>query len=128
MYIYYYRLLHFKERRIKIHLHLEGAIPLEALWELIQKYGGDKSVIDYKQMNYSVVGEVSKQFQLSFKYFLIGLPLVFNILPDKIFIAILTYCICIITIGPKFYYAFLLYAHSCIKNMHFHAYENLRFS
>ena len=36
--------------KIENHLHLEGAIPLEALWELIQKYGGDKSVIDYKQL------------------------------------------------------------------------------
>jgi len=30
--------------KIEIHLHLEGAIPLDALWELIQKYGGDAEV------------------------------------------------------------------------------------
>jgi adenosine deaminase len=30
--------------KIENHLHLEGAIPLETLWTLIQKYGGDKSV------------------------------------------------------------------------------------
>jgi adenosine deaminase len=30
--------------KIENHLHLEGAIPVETLWTLIQKYGGDKSV------------------------------------------------------------------------------------
>ncbi len=30
--------------KIELHIHLEGAIPLKALWELIQKYGGDNSV------------------------------------------------------------------------------------
>jgi adenosine deaminase len=29
---------------IELHLHLEGAIPHSALWELIQKYGGDSSL------------------------------------------------------------------------------------
>jgi adenosine deaminase len=29
---------------VELHLHLEGAIPLEALWELLQKYGGDPTV------------------------------------------------------------------------------------
>jgi adenosine deaminase len=32
--------------KIELHLHLEGAIPHQALWELIQKYGGDASVPD----------------------------------------------------------------------------------
>jgi adenosine deaminase len=27
--------------KVEIHLHLEGAIPLPALWQLVQKYGGD---------------------------------------------------------------------------------------
>jgi adenosine deaminase len=27
--------------KVELHLHLEGAVPLEALWELVQKYGGD---------------------------------------------------------------------------------------
>ncbi|MBC8346816.1 MAG: adenosine deaminase [Candidatus Marinimicrobia bacterium] len=30
--------------KVELHLHLEGAIPLDALWTLIQKYGGDSSV------------------------------------------------------------------------------------
>jgi adenosine deaminase len=28
--------------KVELHLHLEGAIPHAALWELIQKYGGDR--------------------------------------------------------------------------------------
>lgn len=32
--------------KVELHLHLEGAIPHQALWELIQKYGGDSSVPD----------------------------------------------------------------------------------
>jgi adenosine deaminase len=31
---------------VELHLHLEGAIPLTALWELIGKYGGDPAVPD----------------------------------------------------------------------------------
>jgi len=30
--------------KIENHIHLEGAIPYETLWQLIQKYGGDKEV------------------------------------------------------------------------------------
>ncbi len=30
--------------KVEIHLHLEGAIPCEALWELVRKYGGDPAV------------------------------------------------------------------------------------
>lgn len=33
--------------KVEIHLHLEGAIPTEALWQLIQKYGGDPEVPNY---------------------------------------------------------------------------------
>src|SRR5438309_1471626 len=29
--------------KVELHLHLEGAIPHNALWEVIQKYGGDSS-------------------------------------------------------------------------------------
>ncbi|MFQ5593633.1 MAG: adenosine deaminase [Anaerolineae bacterium] len=32
--------------KVELHLHLEGAIPHAALWQLIQKYGGDPSVPD----------------------------------------------------------------------------------
>jgi adenosine deaminase len=32
--------------KVELHLHLEGAIPLPALWELIQKYGGNSEVPD----------------------------------------------------------------------------------
>jgi adenosine deaminase len=30
--------------KAELHLHLEGAIPLDALWELVKKYGGEKEV------------------------------------------------------------------------------------
>ena len=32
--------------KVELHLHLEGAIPLPALWELVEKYGGDPTVPD----------------------------------------------------------------------------------
>ena len=32
--------------KAELHLHLEGAIPLDALWQLIEKYGGDETVPD----------------------------------------------------------------------------------
>jgi adenosine deaminase len=38
--------------KIENHLHLEGAIPLDTLWELIQKYGGDESVSDYAHLKH----------------------------------------------------------------------------
>jgi len=36
--------------KVELHLHLEGAIPYEALWELIRKYGGDASVPDLEAL------------------------------------------------------------------------------
>ena len=36
--------------KIELHIHLEGAIPHVALWELIQKYGGDPSVPDLRTL------------------------------------------------------------------------------
>ena len=30
--------------KAELHLHLEGAIPAQALWQLLQKYGGDPEV------------------------------------------------------------------------------------
>ena len=36
--------------KVELHLHLEGAIPHNALWELIQKYGGDPSVPDIEAL------------------------------------------------------------------------------
>jgi adenosine deaminase len=30
--------------KVELHLHLEGAIPIPALWELIQKYGGNPAI------------------------------------------------------------------------------------
>jgi adenosine deaminase len=33
-----------KVPKIELHLHLEGAIPVASLWELIEKHGGDPSV------------------------------------------------------------------------------------
>lgn len=32
--------------KVELHLHLEGAIPLAAMWELVQKYGGDPQLPD----------------------------------------------------------------------------------
>lgn len=32
--------------KVELHLHLEGAIPLDTLWELILKYGGHPDVVD----------------------------------------------------------------------------------
>lgn len=32
--------------KVELHIHLEGAIPHEALWQLVQKYGGDASILD----------------------------------------------------------------------------------
>jgi adenosine deaminase len=32
--------------KVELHLHLEGAIPYTALWELVEKYGGDPAVPD----------------------------------------------------------------------------------
>lgn len=33
-----------KVPKVELHLHLEGAIPLDSLWELVQKYGGDSTL------------------------------------------------------------------------------------
>ena len=32
--------------KVELHLHLEGAMSLGSMWELMQKYGGDPSVPD----------------------------------------------------------------------------------
>lgn len=37
--------------KVELHVHLEGAIPHTALWELIQKYGGDPSVPDLEALS-----------------------------------------------------------------------------
>ena len=36
--------------KVENHLHLKGAIPHDALWQLIQKYGGDESVRSLHQL------------------------------------------------------------------------------
>jgi adenosine deaminase len=36
--------------KIELHFHLEGAIPLPALWTLIQKYGGDPKVTTFPEL------------------------------------------------------------------------------
>jgi adenosine deaminase len=48
--------------KIENHLHLEGAIPLETIWQLIQKYGGDKSVFDINQLKEKFVYQDFIQF------------------------------------------------------------------
>ena len=36
--------------KVELHLHLEGAIPHDALWELIQKYGGERSIANIQEL------------------------------------------------------------------------------
>ena len=36
--------------KVELHLHLEGAIPLDALWQLVQKYGADPSVTSLQSL------------------------------------------------------------------------------
>jgi adenosine deaminase len=36
--------------KVELHLHLEGAIPLPALWEIIQQHGGDSAVPDRRAL------------------------------------------------------------------------------
>ncbi len=36
--------------KVELHLHLEGAIPLPALWELMEKYGGDPEVRTFEDL------------------------------------------------------------------------------
>lgn len=36
--------------KAELHLHLEGAIPCQVLWELVQKYGGDPTVPDFSAL------------------------------------------------------------------------------
>jgi adenosine deaminase len=36
--------------KVELHLHLEGAIPYNVLWELIQKYGGDPTIQDLEAL------------------------------------------------------------------------------
>jgi adenosine deaminase len=37
--------------KVELHLHLEGAIPYDALWDLVQKYGGDASVVSPEMLS-----------------------------------------------------------------------------
>ena len=39
-----------KAPKTEIHLHLEGAIPHEALWQLVQKYGGDPDLSSFEDL------------------------------------------------------------------------------
>lgn len=36
--------------KVELHLHLEGAIPLPVIWELMEKYGGDPEVPDLEAL------------------------------------------------------------------------------
>jgi adenosine deaminase len=38
--------------KVELHLHLEGAIPLNALWQLIQKYDTDSSVVNIEALQH----------------------------------------------------------------------------
>lgn len=37
--------------KVELHLHLEGAIPHDTLWELVRKYGGDPTVPDLESLS-----------------------------------------------------------------------------
>lgn len=37
--------------KVELHLHLEGAIPHDVLWELVKKYGGDPTVPDFESLS-----------------------------------------------------------------------------
>jgi len=36
--------------KIELHIHLEGSIPFQSLWHLIQKYGGDPDIFSYDDL------------------------------------------------------------------------------
>jgi len=40
--------------KVELHLHLEGAIPLDALWQLMEKYGGDRQVPDMAALRHKL--------------------------------------------------------------------------
>jgi len=37
--------------KVELHLHMEGAIPLDALWELIEHHGGDPTITTRQQLD-----------------------------------------------------------------------------
>jgi len=41
--------------KIELHLHLEGAIPLQSLWQLIRKYGGDPGISSFSDLESRLV-------------------------------------------------------------------------
>jgi len=48
--------------KVELHLHLEGAIPHTALWELVQKHGGDPSVSSLEDLATRFVYRDFRQF------------------------------------------------------------------
>ncbi len=48
--------------KVELHLHLEGAIPLPTLWELVNKYGGDGEVPNLAALEQRFVYRDFKQF------------------------------------------------------------------
>lgn len=48
--------------KVELHVHLEGAIPYSALWELIQKYGGDSAIQDVEALKRRFVYQSFPQF------------------------------------------------------------------
>ena len=55
--------------KVELHLHLEGAVPIEAQWELMQKYGGDPDVPDLETLRGRFVFESFPQFLQTFRHF-----------------------------------------------------------
>ncbi len=48
--------------KVELHLHLEGSIPIETLWELVTKYGGDPTTPDIDALRRRFVYRDFEQF------------------------------------------------------------------
>jgi adenosine deaminase len=54
--------------KVELHLHIEGAIPKTALWQLVTKYGGDPSVPSFEAFEQRLEFRGLKQFFSAFDW------------------------------------------------------------